>query len=261
MGSTRGSQTVRKAITLLRAFNADTPELGVRELARKVGMPKTTVHRLLSALQEEGFVEQDPRTGLYRLGFELVVLTGYALGNLDVRRVALPYMNQLSERWKETVDLDVLRGGHIIIVEQLPGRHLLATGGMWAFRLPAHCTSTGKVLLAYAGPDYVKEHLPEQLETFSERTIATREALLEELEQVREQGYAQSIGEYDELVRALGVPIRGRTGGVVAGISISGPTTRIDEGAAKDMLQALMQAAAEISSRLGYVGPQTILTK
>jgi len=247
-----GPQTIHKAIALLRAFTPDMPEMGVRKLAKKLGMPKSTVHRLLAALEQEGFVEQDARTDLYRLGFELVILAGYALGNLDVRRVALSFMDQLAERWKETVDLDVLRGAYIIIVEQIPGQHVLNTGGAWATRLPAHCTSTGKVLLAYAGPEYVEKHLPAELERYSPHTITTREALLEELAKIREQGYARSWGERDEFVNALGVPIRGLTGEVIAAMSISGLSARIDECTAMEMTKALKQAAKEISARLGY---------
>jgi IclR family KDG regulon transcriptional repressor len=251
-----GPQTIHKAIALLRAFTPDAPELGVRKLAEMLDMPKSTVHRLLVALEQEGFVEQDARTGLYRLGFELVILAGYALGSLDVRRVALSYMDQLAERWKETVDLDVLRGAHIVIVEQIPGRHVLNTGGAWATRLPAHCTSTGKVLLAYAGREYVEKHLPAELERYTPHTVTTREALLEELAQVREQGYARSWGERDEFVNAVGVPIRGLTGEVVAAMSISGLSARFDERTAMEMVDALKQAAKEISAHLGYAAPR-----
>ncbi len=250
-----GSKSVHKAIRLLRVLSTDMPEAGVRELARKIEMPKSTVHRLLAALEEEGLVEHDSRTNLYRLSFEIVALAGSALRNSDVRRVALPFMTELAARWNETVDLDVLRGAHIIIIEQIPGQHILNTGGTFAARLPAHCTSTGKVLLAYAGPEYVKAHLPEKLERYSDNTITSRDELLKELALIREQGYARAWGEYESFVHALGVPIRGRTGEVIAAMSVSGLAARIEGEMATEMIASLQRTATEISARVGYVDP------
>lgn len=238
---------------MLRAFSPSLPEIGVRDLADRVGIPRSTVHRLLAAMEDEGLVERNLETGRYRLGFELVALAGMALRSVDIRRVALPLMSHLAARWHETVDLDVLRGGHVIIIEQIAGQHLLNTGGMLAARLPAHCTSTGKVLLAYAGPEYVREHLPEELPRYSPLTITAIAALLQDLDQVRRQGYAQVRGEYEEYVTALGVPIRDHTASVIAAMSISGLSVRIDEETANQMIRALKQGAAEISTALGYV--------
>ena len=161
-------------------------------------------------------------------------------------------MTELAARWNETVDLDVLRGTHIIIIEQIPGRHVLTTGGTFAARLPAHCTSTGKVLLAYAGPEYVEENLPEILPSFTSETITSRDDLLRELAQIRQQGHARAWGEHEGLVNAVAVPVRGRTGEVVAAMSISGPSSRIDESVAAEMIEALKGSSADISRRLGY---------
>lgn len=248
-----GPQTIHKAVQLLRAFSPGSPEIGVRDLADRVGIPRSTVHRLLAAMEDEGLVEQDMGTGRYRLGFELVALAGIALRSVDIRRVTLPHMSHLAARWHETVDLDVLRGEHVIIIEQIAGQHLLNTGGMLAARLPTHCTSTGKVLLAFAGPDYVIEHLPEELPKHSPLTITSRALLLQDLDQVRRQGYARVRGEYEEYVTALGVPIRDHTASVVAAMSISGLSVRIDEETADQMILALKQTAAEIATSLGYV--------
>ena len=193
--STSGPQTIHKAVQILRAFTPDSPEIGVRDLAEKVGIPRSTVHRLLTALEREGIVEQNRDTGRYRLGFELVAIAGMALRTVNVRRVALPHMTRLAGRWQETVDLDVLREGHIIIIEQIAGQHLLNTGGMLAARLPTHCTSTGKVLLAHAGAEYVRDHLPAELPRYTQHTTTSRDELLQELARVRQQGYARVRGE------------------------------------------------------------------
>lgn len=255
---TSGIVAIHKVVEILRAFTPDSPEIGMRELAQKIGMPKSTVHRYLVALKQEGLVEINPDTSRYHLGLELVAIAGTALRNMNVRHAALRMMNWLAERWNETTDLDVLSGTHIIIIEQIPGQHILNTGGMLAARLPAHCTSTGKVLLAYAGPEYVLEHFPEELPKLTRDTITSRSVLLQELEQIRRQGYARSWGEHEEYVHALGVPIRDHTGKVVAAMSISGLAVRIDENTAEEMIKHLKSAATEISAGLGYVDTRPI---
>jgi IclR family transcriptional regulator, KDG regulon repressor len=248
-----GLLTIQKAAALLRTLGEDARDAGVRELAEELNVPRSTVHRMLVALGREGFVDQDPATGRYHLGHELIVLAGRALRNLDVRSVALPYMHQLSEKWRETVDLDLLRGADILIIEELAGLHLLSTGGNWAKRMPAHCTSTGKVLLAYAGRDYVEQNLPAVLQGFTSGTITSREALLEQLTQVRRVGYARSWGEHSEYMHAIAVPIHDRTGSVCAAMSLSGLAARIDEQTAQAMILDLKAAARDISTKLGYV--------
>jgi len=245
---------IHKIVEILRAFSPDSPEIGIRELAQKIGMPKSTVHRYLVALKQDGLVELNPNTSRYHLGLELVAIAVTALRNMDVRRASLQMMNWLAERWKETIDLDVLSGTHIITIEQIPGQHILNTGGTFAARLPAHCTSTGKVLLAYAGPEYILEHFPDELPKLTRDTITSRSALLQELEQICRQGYARSWGEHEEYVHALGVPIRDLTGKVVAALSISGLATRIGEDTAEEMVKHLKSAATKISAGLGYVG-------
>jgi len=247
--------TIHKAISLLRCFSSETPQIGVRELAARVKMPRSTVQRLLAALEEEGLVEQDPDTQNYLLGSELVVLAGLALAKSNVRRVALPYMMELASRWNESVDLDVLRGDHIIIIEQIPGRHILNTGGTFAMRMPAYCTSTGKVLLAYSGREYIEANIPEKLRTITQNTITTRSQLIAELEKVRQQGWARSWGENEDFVHAVAVPIWDRSGKVIAAMSISGLDARIDEATAAEIAQSLKDTCSHISARLGYVAP------
>lgn len=251
--SSPGSLTIHKAITVLRAFSPNTPTMSLRQVVEKTNIPKSTAFRLLAALQADNLIEQDCSTGNYQLGFEVVALAGYLLGGLDVRNVALPYMRQLAEHWNETVCLDVLRGVDIIIAEQIPGQHFLRTGGTFAARQPAHCTSTGKVLLAYAGRNYVETNLPKELKSFTAKTITSRDRLLDELSLVRQQGYAIADGEYGEMVTACAAPIHNRRGEVIAAISVSGPNIRIDGNNIEEIINELKQVTMKVSCNLGYV--------
>jgi DNA-binding IclR family transcriptional regulator len=248
-----GSLTIHKAMTVLRAFTPESPTMSVRQVAEKIGVPKSTVHRLLSVLQEENLIELDPDTGYYQLGYELVVLAGCLLRSRDVRNIALPYMQDLGERWHETVCLDVMRGIDIIITEQIPGQHFLHTGGTFAARQPAHCTSTGKVLLAFAGQKYVESHLPETLAAFTPNTITSREKLLIELARIRSQGYSIANGEYGDMVTACAAPIHHRTGEVIAAMSISGLTLRMEGHGIEAIVNDLISVTDKISSNLGHI--------
>jgi IclR family transcriptional regulator, KDG regulon repressor len=248
-----GSLTIHKAMTVLRAFSPESPAMSVRQVAEKIKVPKSTVHRLLMVLQNENLIELDPDTGNYQLGYELVVLAGYLLRSKNIRSIALPYMRELGERWHETVCLDVMRGIDIIITEQVPGQHFLQTGGTFASRQPAHCTSTGKVLLAYAGREYVESHLPEVLFAYTKKTITSRDNLLIELARIKGQGYAVANGEYGDMVTACAAPIHHRTGEVIAAISISGLMQRMEGHGIEAMVADLKDVTDRISSKLGYV--------
>jgi DNA-binding IclR family transcriptional regulator len=173
---------------------------------------------------------------------------------MDFRDVAKPYMKKITSRWSETVCLDVLSGSEIIIVEHIPGQHLLNTGSPFATRQPAHCTSTGKVLLAYQEHDYIEKNLSETLPAYTNKSITSREQLLEELSEIRRKGFGLVIGEYDEMVTAMAVPIIGRSGQVVAAMSISGPSFRMNNYENKELIEELKYSAAEISKKLGYRG-------
>jgi DNA-binding IclR family transcriptional regulator len=228
--------------------------MSLGQIANKINIPKSTTHRLLAALQEDGLIEQENETGDYRLGFELVSLAGVLLRSLDVRDVAFPYMRSIADRWSETVCLDVLRGADIIIVEQIPGQHFLNTAGTFAARQPAHCTSTGKVLLAYAGKDYIERNLSETLPAYTASTITSREQLIEELSEIRQKGFAVVVGEYGDMVTAIATPIKGRSGEVVAAMSISGPSLRINNYEIEEIVEELKNVSAKISNKLGYFG-------
>ncbi|NMC14470.1 MAG: IclR family transcriptional regulator [Chloroflexi bacterium] len=250
---TSRSDVVKKAGKILKAFSRERSLIGVRELAEIVNLPKSTVQRLLTSLADEGLIYQDPATRRYSLGAGILVLAGVVLSHMDFRRIALPFMTNLSAKWQETIDLDILEGTHVIIVEQIAGQYALSAGSPLARRLPAQSTSTGKVLLAYAGVEYVKANFPEEIPSTkpSSNVSITREQLLRELEIVRNEGIARSREEREEFVYAIGVPIWDSTDKVIAALSLSGFVARIDKNE-KEIIKDLKKASREISEQLGY---------
>lgn len=246
-------QSVERAAAILRSFvDADT-ELGVTALSHQLGIHKSTVSRLLATLQHEGFVERNPETGKYRLGLGLITLASTALERLDLRRAAQPYLSALAESTQETVNITVLDGDECVNIERITSPKSIRYVGWIGRRTPLHCTSTGKVLLAYLTPNERDALLPETLSRLTEKTITDRTALEQTLEQVRQQGYAIAHEELEEGLSAIAAPIRDRTGRVVATVSISGPTYRIEPVRIEHFAEPLKQTASDISARLGHV--------
>jgi DNA-binding IclR family transcriptional regulator len=249
-------QSVQRATRLLRAFESGPVEQGVSELSRRVALHKSTVSRLLATLEREGLLDRVPETDKYRLGFGLVRLAGRVSHFRDVRATARPVLLALTARTRETVNLAVLDGDHVVNVEQLSGPHLVRDTNWVGRRTPLHCVANGKALLAACAPPDVERILSGPLPRFTERTIADPQALRRELAAVRERGYAQALGEIEEGLNAVAAPVRDAAGAVIAAVSVSGPAYRVTADRIAELGALVAAAAAEISDRLGFVGPE-----
>jgi DNA-binding IclR family transcriptional regulator len=250
-------QTIQRAAAILRCFTENDSELGVTLLSEQLKLHKSTVSRLLSSLQREGFVEQNPETGKYRLGLGLVSLAGIILERMDLRRVAQPYLRALAESAQETINVTVLDGDECVNVERIASSKPIQYVGWLGRRTPTHCTSTGKVLLAFLTPQERDAILPETLLPYTEKTIVDRSTLEQVLAQVREQGYAIVHEEFEEGLSAVAAPIWGHTGHVIATVSIAGPTYRMGPGQIERFVEPLKETARKISTNLGYIAPDS----
>lgn len=247
-----GTQAVLRAVTLLQAFGPEPNLLTPQELSRRTGLNRSTVYRLLSALEQVGMVMSDG-AGRYRLGPELVALGNLALRQIDLREVTLPHLRRLAQQSGETVDLEVLRGGMVLIIEEIAGDHLLTTSGNIGRTYPAQSASTGKILLANLPP--------EQLEVWLSgpfgNAIADMAAFRAELSRIREQGYATSYEELEVHLHAIGAVIYDHTGQAAAAISISGPAARLPRSEEQYFAALVRDTCAAISQQLGYREPRT----
>lgn len=250
-----GNQAVRRAISVLKTFDDQSPELGVTEVGRRLDLHKSTVYRLLSAFEDEGLIARNPDNGRYRLGPELIVLGELVLRHTDVHRVALPFLRDLADETGETVDLEILSGPNVITIEEIAGRHVVTAAGAIGKPWAAHATSTGKVLLADLPPARRGQILRRQLKRFTSGTVTDPALVLRELERVERFGYAVSSSELEEHLVAVAAPIRGRHGQAVAAVSLSGPDTRFTRAALPSLIQRCRDTAALISAGLGYVQP------
>jgi DNA-binding IclR family transcriptional regulator len=244
--------SVRNAARLLMQFSAKDREFGVSDLARRLGLGKSTVHRLLVTLASEHLVEQDPDTGRYRLGLAVYDLGAAVATGLDLHEAVMPSMEQLRAATGETVQVAVLDGREVVYIERLDSPNTLRLFLEVGRRNWAHCTGTGKLLLAYLSPDELDALLEGwELPRITEHTITDPERLREELKEIRSRGYAQNREESEIGVVSLSGPIRDATGRIRAALSVAGPTPRMDPLLDRIIL-AIQEMAAEASRRLGW---------
>jgi len=247
-----GTQSVRRAVTLLKAFTDQQPQWGLSELAQRAGLNKTTTYRLLAALESEGLLMRSTDGDAYRLGPEAIVLGGRALRNNDLRTIARAELEVLAQASGETVTLEMLTGAKTLILDEVPGAHVLGAAQSLGTRWAAHATSTGRVLLAALPEAEVSKRLALPLQRFTENTLVELPALLAELARVRQQGYALVVEELEPGYVAVGAPLRNHDRQAVAAISLGGPGTRLHGQHVQQLAALLLAAAARISEQLGY---------
>lgn len=247
-----GTQAVLRAIRLLKAFTPDRPERGLSELAWLSGLNKTTVYRLLTALESEGMIQRGPGGEAYRLGPELLALGSRALGARDLRLASRSEIVALAQATRETATLEVLVEGDVLILDEAVGGHVLGSMPSVGTRWPAHATSTGKVLLAHLPEPELEAQLRRTRAALTSKTMTDRGRLERELQRARRRGYATTSEELEPGFVAVGAPIRSALAEVVAAISVGGPRSRLTPDRMAMLAQQIPAAAARISAQLGY---------
>ncbi len=223
-----GTQTVLRAVALLKVFSDERPEWGLTELARASGLNKTTTFRLLTALESEGMVARAAQGDGYRLGPAAVALGGQALRGSDLRAAAREVLEELAETSQETATLEVVVDGQILILDEVLGSHMLGNVQSLGTRWPLHATSTGKAILAHL-PDADRDALlPRRLARLTPQTVTRLSELRRELALTRERGYAVVREELEAGFVAVGAPVRNYAGAVLGAISVGGPSVRLD---------------------------------
>jgi IclR family transcriptional regulator, pca regulon regulatory protein len=258
--STAFSQSLERGLTILSSFTENNPVLGVADLARAVGLNKSTTHRYVATLAKLGYVQQDPETKRYSLGPRVVDLGFAAINSMEITRVAASYLQALSDETGYTVSMSVLDGPDIVYVDRRrSGRASSFAMGLHLHvgsRLPAYCTSMGKVLLAFCEPAELRTLLDRtDLARRGPKTITAREQLMAALARVRHSGIAVNDEELAAGLRSVAAPVRDRTGRVVAAVNIAIHLTVWNasvESVVSRLEGPLRHTVAEISERLGH---------
>ncbi|MEX0757406.1 MAG: IclR family transcriptional regulator [Acidimicrobiia bacterium] len=247
-------QSVRRAAAILRVFTESTPQLTVSEVARMLGLHKSTVSRILATLADEGLVWHDARTGRYSLGLGLVELAGVALGQIDVRAAALPHVERLVGSVQETVTVSVLRGDEAVTIAHMPSPHSVRHVSWIGRRVPLRSTAAGKVFLAAAlasGQEWSALGLPGAANMGDPASVPEMAA---ELRIVHRRGFATSVDEYESGGASIAAPIQDAVQSVVAAVALSGPAERFGADERLAALPLLTRAASDIAFDLGARG-------
>jgi DNA-binding IclR family transcriptional regulator len=246
-----GVRSVERAITILDLLFQGGWRTGA-EIARELHVHRSTALRLLGTLEGHALVERDPKSAKYRLGRRLPQLAGVVTGESDLRSVARPVCEGLAALLGETVTLDVLAGDEIVPIEQATASTSMVSVNWLGRRTPVHCTASGKVILAF-GPAAVRERLLSRpLARSTPHTVTSRTELGAQLDEAIKDGFARTYEELEAGLDATAAPVYSSSGEVVAAIDVSGPSHRLRAGGRPELVQATVDAAADLSRRLGY---------
>jgi len=246
-------RSVDRAVAILDLLAQDGWRAGA-EVARELGVHRSTALRLLGTLERHALVERDPRTAKYRLGRRLPQLARVVSGELDLRHVARPVCEALAASSGETVTLDVLDGEEIVPIEQSTGSTAFVSVNWLGRRTPVHCTASGKIILAFAAEPVRQRLLARPLVPLTPRSITDVADLEKQLAAAREGGFARTFEELEVGLDAIAAPVFSTDGEVVAAIDVSGPAHRLQAGGGPDLVSLTREAAADLSRRLGYRG-------
>lgn len=254
-GQTHQLSSLQNALRILRSYSLDRPSQGITEISNSLKMGKSTVHRLVATLANEGFLVKDAETRKYRLGYSVLALYGVVTSNLDIYNESLPTVRNLVDKVSETAHIGVLDERNVIYLLKVECNHYVRFLTHVGRRNPLHCTSSGKVMLAHKDPQFVQHYMENDLQKFTDTTITDSSALKEELARIKKQGYATSFEELLEGVNSIAAPIRDYSGHVVAAVTVVGPRQRMGRSKTNFFAKHVMEASAEISEKLGYYGP------
>ena len=243
--ATRQVAAVQRAIAILDELAAARSELGTNEIARRTGINVSTISRILATLTSGGLVEHVAVTGRYRLGVGVIRLASAAGERLDIRSLARPHLAELATRTQETATLSVPGGHEAITLDYVQSPLSVRSVAEVGRASAAHATAVGKVYLAHGGivPDG-------PLAAFTERTIVDHDVLQTEVARVRERGWGQALGEREEDLNAVAVPVLDPAGQLVAILGVQGPAVRFSPRVMRSAVELLMERAERISGAL-----------
>ena len=243
--ATRQVAAVQRAIAILDELADARSELGTNEIARRTGINVSTISRILATLTSGGLVEHVAVTGRYRLGVGVIRLASAVGDRLDIRSLARPHLAELASRTQETATLSVPGGHEPITLDYVQSPLSVRSVAEVGRASAAHATAVGKVFLAHGGsvPDG-------QLQAFTERTIVDHDVLRADVAGVRERGWGQALGEREEDLNAVAVPVLDPAGQLAAILGVQGPAVRFSPRVMRSAVELLTERAERISAAL-----------
>lgn len=253
-------ETLLRGLDILSLYTRETPALTLTEITKSTQLNKTTVYRILSTLESAGYLIRDADTKRYRPGLKVLQLGFASISSLEVRQVAHRFLELLSRQVGETVSLSVLDGADIIYVDRVRNQRIVGVVLGIGSRLPAHCASMGKAMLAHLPSSELEAYLESfALEPCTANSFSESKALEDDLALVRSRGFATNDEELEMGLRAVAAPIWNNNNHVVAAVNITGSTSSISrERLVGELADAVRQTASQISQALGYMEGVTL---
>lgn len=245
-------QVLDRALDIIEQLASVETGLGIAELAQRTGLPKSTVHRILSTFTDRQYIEKNRDTSVYSLGQKFVEIASIYLNNINLKTEAEPLMHELATAFGATCYLAVFDNNEVMYLERVEPFNNLRIYTQIGKREPLHCTALGKVLLSGLKPEVCLDTVSQlTLRQYTPNTITSRETLLQAVDEVRDWGYALDRNEHDIAVSCLAVPIYDYTGNIMAAMSISGPGL-LENHKHEDILTRMLNASSKLSLRMGY---------
>lgn len=246
-------RSVERALDILLCFSRDTPELTMSQIAIKVDIHKSTVHRLLATLEDKHFVERDKASGAYKLGNTMLHMAYLTLGQNNLRTICHPFLLRLRDQFRETVNLSILEGDKMVYLDVLESPQRVKLAAATGQRLPAYCTASGKAILAYSPEEIVSNILDRGMPWQTKNTITAKEDFFAALGKIREKGFACSREEFEAEINAVAVPILDKKRSPVAAIAVAGPSFRFSDELMYEIGPSLLDAAVDIAQELEFI--------
>jgi DNA-binding IclR family transcriptional regulator len=246
--------SIEKALQILLSFGIERSVWGVRELSHHLDLSPSTAQRILKSLKKYGFVDQDPKSRLYRLGPVYFRFIGILQSTYPISRSAIPFMERLQSETQETVHLNVVDGFERVCIEHVETRQYLKASMPIGNRSPLYAGASSKCLLAFSPEDFRRQYLSQiTLVALTEKTLTDATVLAVEIERTRQRGYASSLGERTPGLGSLSAPVLNHNGHTLAAISLAIPEIRFRDKKHRDAcLRRLRLTAGELSRLMGY---------
>lgn len=254
-------RAVERALDILLSFTQKEPDLSLTQIAERVGIHKSTAHRLLATLESKRFVNRHPSDGTYHLALRFIEMASVVLQDVDLQRWARPYLQELVTECGETVDLCVLDGRHVVYLDVVDSSRRVKIAAAVGQRLPVACTASGKAFLAYLPEAQVRAILQHGFHKYTDHTLLTWEALAQDLRQTRERGFAVSEQEFEVEINAVAAPILDAAGLPVAAVAVVGPTYRLPRPRMLEIGERVCQVTQGMAREVGMNAISEIVSR
>lgn len=246
--------SVIKAVKILEIIGRGRP-LGISEIGRELGIPKSSTHNLLQTLESEGFVEKNEDTNKYNLGTRLIELGYRAQNDLAICRISRPYLNGINQETDETVHLTLMDDDEVLYVDCVESKRRMRTYSVIGIKAPLYCTAVGKAILAELPEIHIKQIINSKgLAKLTDKTITNEVNLSQDLSETRIRGYSIDNKEHEDQLICVGAVIKDANGDAIASMSVSGPSDRMTEDRVASIGGLVKNATSEISRKLGFRG-------